>query len=521
MGRRDDDGAEPGDNPGSTTAPEAEGSAPEASPTRTRARRRRVRGADAAEAAAEAQPAGEAVEAPTPDASEPASEPGTAPGPPPEGGEDASSDAAPSDEALSDAPSGEDGGDGASPRPKRRKKLTPEEEVRAWLGDDLRTPTIPKDYRPIEASRHQLFRVELTAFAGPLDLLLHLIREHELDIFDIPISFVVEKYIEFLDKMSDLPIDIAAEFLVMAAELTHIKSKMLLPPKEGVPVEAPEELADPRADLVRRLLEYQKYREAAENLERAGVLGRDVFARQPPPDPELTEVETGLGDLSIFRLVESMADVLSRLTPEKQHEVVADTVTITERMQFILDFGEARGLRFPFLDLFAGMESRRVVVMTFLAILEMARTRMLRIEQTPQGEAGAGEAPPAEAAAAEVATSAEAAAAEVAPSAEAAPAEVAPSAEGAAQPSAEAATATEVEPPRHDPAGEALDAAYEAAMLEREEPVRRFKLASELPPLVVPAPREIVLVLTGKKLEDVPDAGSGLEAGAPPSRDAT
>jgi segregation and condensation protein A len=404
----------------------------------------------------------------------------------------------------------EDGGEAEGPRPKRRKKLTPEEEVRAWLGDDLRTPTIPKDYRPIEASRHQIFRVEITAFAGPLDLLLHLIREHELDVFDIPISFVVEKYLEMLDKMADLPIDVAAEFLVMAAELTHIKSKMLLPPKEGVPVEAPEELADPRADLVRRLLEYQKYREAAENLERVGVLGRDVFARQPPPDPELTEVETGLGDLSIFRLVESMADVLSRLTPEKQHEVVADTVTITERMQFILDFGEARGLRFPFLDLFAGMESRRVVVMTFLAILEMARTRMLRIEQTPQAEAAADAPTSSEA------SSAEAAAGPAEP--EAASIDAA-SPEPAPEVASPEAASPEAEGPRHDPAGEALDAAYEAAMLEREEPVRRFKLASELPPLVPPAPREIVLVLTGKKLEDVPDAGSGLEGGSPPGRD--
>jgi segregation and condensation protein A len=509
VARPDEDGAEPGDNPGSTTAPEAEGAA---EATRTRVRRRRARGEapgvgdPVASDPVASDPAGaDRLDdgAPRPDAPAPGAGEGATAAPrssgevpPPEASDDGSSD---------EGASSEDGADAASPRPKRRKKLTPEEEVRAWLGDDLRTPTIPKDYRPIEASRHQLFRVELTAFAGPLDLLLHLIREHELDIFDIPISFVVEKYLEFLDKMSDLPIDVAAEFLVMAAELTHIKSKMLLPPKEGVPVEAPEELADPRADLVHRLLEYQKYREAAENLERAGVLGRDVFARQPPPDPELTEVETGLGDLSIFRLVESMADVLSRLTPEKQHEVVADTVTITERMQFILDFGEARGLRFPFLDLFAGMESRRVVVMTFLAILEMARTRMLRIEQTPQGEPGPGEPLPAEAPAAST---------EVEPAAEGAA-----STEVAAPTTADGGSAPALEA-RHDPAGEALDAAYEAAMLEREEPVRRFKLASELPPLVVPAPREIVLVLTGKKLEDVPDAGSGLEAGAPPSRDA-
>lgn len=268
-------------------------------------------------------------------------------------------------------------------------------ESHGLLRADVRTPVgIPKAYQPTEASVHELLHVELKDFVGPLDLLLFLIREHDLDVLDIPIAFITERYLELLDTLQGLPIDVASEFLVMAAELTHIKSKMLLPPEEGVPVEMEEGEApgDPRADLVRRLLEYQKYRDAARTLESGAQLGRDVFTRGQVVLEAMEDLEPGPGDFSIFRLVEAMADVLSRLTPEKQHEVIADTVTITERIELILAFGEARGPRFPFIDLFAGMESRRVVVMTFLAILEMARTGMLRIEQDPPTELPAEEA---------------------------------------------------------------------------------------------------------------------------------
>ena len=249
---------------------------------------------------------------------------------------------------------------------------------------DVRSPVaVPKSYRPSDLSSHAHLRVELSDFAGPFDLLLHLIREHDLDVFDIPIAFITEKYLALLDTVDDLPIDVAGEFLVLAAELAHIKSKMLLPPKEGVPVEPEEgeEDGDPRADLVRRLLEYQKYRYAADALGGCDQLGRDVFVRVPGPSAAPDDLDAGVREASIFRLVEAMADVLSRLTPDKQHEVIADSVTITERIRYILDFGEAHGARFPFISLFAGMESRRVVVMTFLAILEMARTRLLKVLQ--------------------------------------------------------------------------------------------------------------------------------------------
>src|SRR6187399_1011509 len=125
------------------------------------------------------------------------------------------------------------------------------------------------------------YQVNLPTFEGPLDLLLHLISEHKLDILDIPISFVSQKYVEYILLMQDLNIDLASEYLVMAATLAHIKSKMLLPaPPEGQDDDLGEEL-DPRAELVRRLLEYQKYKQASEELLSSSVLGRDVFLRGP------------------------------------------------------------------------------------------------------------------------------------------------------------------------------------------------------------------------------------------------
>ena len=124
------------------------------------------------------------------------------------------------------------------------------------------------------------FRIALPNFEGPLDLLLHLIREHKLDILDIPIALITEKYIEHLEKMREINLEIAGEFLVMASTLAHIKSRLLLPVLQAQGEVEPEEQGDPRAELVRRLLEYQKYKEAGEMLLRQDILARDVFVRR-------------------------------------------------------------------------------------------------------------------------------------------------------------------------------------------------------------------------------------------------
>ena len=350
--------------------------------------------------------------------------------------------------------------------PGREATVRAKDDPHAWLDPDVKSPVgIPKDYRPNETSSHALLRIELTDFVGPLDLLLFLIREHDLDVLDIPIAFITQRYLAMLDTIEGLSIDIAADFLVMAAELTHIKSKMLLPPKEGIPVEAEDLMdpGDPRQDLVRRLLEYQKYREAAGTLDGARQLGRDVFARKEVVPEAMEDLEPGPGDFSIFRLMEAMADVLSKLTPEKQHEVIADTINITERIEFIHGFGEARGMRFPFVDLFAGMESRRVVVMTFLAILEMARTAMLAIEQVAVDDG-------------------------------------APAEEEALAPREESTRVT----------ADDVAEAYEAAESALEEPrSRTVRKVSELERLDAPPPEEIWLVLTGKRADLARDDYAG------------
>ena len=270
-------------------------------------------------------------------------------------------------------------------------------EIERMLGDKLRSPVrIPKAYHPGETSTHALLQVELTDFAGPLDLLLFLIRKHELDILDIPIAFIAEQYIKMIDELSSMPIDVAAEFLVMAAELAHIKSKMLLPPDEGIPVEDEEDDdGDPRTDLVRRLLEYQKYRDAAHDLSDLDRLGRDVFARQPELIGADEEFDPGLRSGNIFKLVETMADILNRLEPEIQHEVEADPGTVSDRVVHALEFGKTHGNRFSFWDLLQGAKSRQIIVLTFIAILEMARTRVIKIEmvesESEDAEPGTGE----------------------------------------------------------------------------------------------------------------------------------
>jgi len=219
-------------------------------------------------------------------------------------------------------------------------------------------------------------------FEGPLDLLLHLCQKHELDILDIPISFVTEKYLEYLAVMQMMDLDVAAEYLVMAATLAHIKSKMLLPaPPPGQEDEIVEEEEDPREALIRRLLEYQKYKKAGEDLLARGVAGRDVFTRGAAMEEA---VQTGLPPLAqvpLFRLVEAFQGVLSKSKVKIAHDVVADRISITDRIHELADVMRSRR-RMVFEDLFAGMTTRFDLVITFLALLEMTRLRMTRLYQT-------------------------------------------------------------------------------------------------------------------------------------------
>jgi segregation and condensation protein A len=234
------------------------------------------------------------------------------------------------------------------------------------------------------------FRVALPNFEGPLDLLLHLIKEHRVDIFDIPLALITEKYLQYLERMREINLDIAGEFLVMAATLAHLKSRMLLPRQDAAAVTegaevlaAVEEPGDPRAELVRRLLEYQKYKDAAEQLATQDLLGRDVFARSVPVEAvPIPEEEVGLQEFSVLKLVEALDRVLERLQPKLQHEVVRERVTLSEAILRVVERLRPQG-QVLFESLFSEEEtpSRQEVVITFLAILEMVKRRLIRVVQ--------------------------------------------------------------------------------------------------------------------------------------------
>jgi len=226
-----------------------------------------------------------------------------------------------------------------------------------------------------EARAGYTFRLE--GFEGPLDLLLHLIQKNELDILNIPISLITEQYLEYLQLMKVLNLDLAGEYLLMASTLLHIKSRMLLPKSsEG----EEEEEEDPRAELVRRLLEYRKYKNAALEMEKRPLLDRDVFIRLSPPEPE-EEPEEERIEVNLFELLEAFRQVLERVKPESVHEVILEHMSVEAKIQEILALLDKENRSMAFHRLFPEQASRRVVVITLLAILELVKMKRIRIFQ--------------------------------------------------------------------------------------------------------------------------------------------
>lgn len=223
-------------------------------------------------------------------------------------------------------------------------------------------------------------RVDLTfrleGFEGPLDLLLHLIQKNELDIFNIPIALVTEQYLEYLQLMKVLNLDVAGEYLLMASTLLHIKSKMLLPRSS----EEEEGEEDPRAELIRRLLEYQKYKQAALELEQRPLLDRDVFVRLMPAEPEEGPEEERI-EVNLLELLEAFRKVLERVKPEGVHEVILESISVEDKIEEILMFLERENRSVVFHRLFPEQASRRVVIVTLLAILELVKMKRIRIFQ--------------------------------------------------------------------------------------------------------------------------------------------
>lgn len=217
------------------------------------------------------------------------------------------------------------------------------------------------------------YRINLPLFEGPFDLLLYLIRKHDLHIQDIQIAKLTEEYLRYIDTLQTLDIDLAGEFLLMAADLMHIKSQMLLP----VTPEADEEDADdPRSDLVRRLLEYQRFKDAAAGLERRTMLMRDVY----PALGAAGQVPTPLEGGNVYHLIEAFDQILRRIPKGTYHAVAIDRISVTQRIYEIAE-RLPTGRPVDLVSLFPAQLARHDIVVTFLALLEMARLRMISLFQ--------------------------------------------------------------------------------------------------------------------------------------------
>lgn len=223
------------------------------------------------------------------------------------------------------------------------------------------------------------YKVKLEVFEGPLDLLLYLIKKEEIDIYDIPITRITDQYLEYLELMKLLDLNIAGEFLVMAATLIHIKSKMLLPPEQTEGEEKEEE--DPRAELVKRLLEYKKFKEAASQLSSMESHQRHFFARVATgTQGEDAQVKNEFFEASLFDLITAFTKVLKDIPKEAFHEVIKDEFTVSEKIHDILHFLVERPVML-FTELFKKAKNRLEVITTFLAILELIRLKEVIVRQ--------------------------------------------------------------------------------------------------------------------------------------------
>ncbi len=221
--------------------------------------------------------------------------------------------------------------------------------------------------------------VKLEVFEGPLDLLLHLIKKNEVQITDIPISTITDQYLALLEEIPELNLDGAGEYLVMAATLTFIKSRLLLPPD---PDDEGEPETDPRAELVQQLLEYQRYREAAADLADRRILDRDVFAGvgEPEPADDPSDPRPRVRDASLADLLDALRGVLARLKPPTAHSIFAPGLSVADCVQRILE-RFTLGPRVDFAEVFSSDAARGEVIVTFLALLELIRLKVVRAVQ--------------------------------------------------------------------------------------------------------------------------------------------
>ncbi len=222
------------------------------------------------------------------------------------------------------------------------------------------------------------YKIKLDVFEGPFDLLLHLIKEEELNIYDIPIAKITQQYFEYLDVMENLNMDIAGEFLVMAATLVYIKSKMLLPSPPQTE-EDDEGGADPREELVRRLLEYKKYKDAARSLREKEVQQSSSFSREFVSDWNEDDADY-LKEVSVFQLLSAFRKMLKNTDMPHLYEVTLESISVTEKMNELMELlGSAP--RITFEDIFGKTNNRMEIIGTFLAVLELIKQQLILVFQ--------------------------------------------------------------------------------------------------------------------------------------------
>ncbi len=257
-------------------------------------------------------------------------------------------------------------------QPAAKSDLPAQAEMPFALVNGLAMTELPKDlYIPPQA-----LEVFLESFEGPLDLLLYLIRRQNLDILDIDVSAITKQYVSYVDMMESIHFELAAEYLVMAAMLAEIKSRMLLP---RAPTEDGEEEEDPRATLIRRLQEYERFKKAAEDIDEMPRLNRDIHvAKACAPDRNLTKPEP---DVDMKEILFALGEVLRRADMFESHQVGREKLSTRERMTQVLE--ALKGQQFvPFIQLFTVEEGRLGVVVTFLAILELIKETLVELVQT-------------------------------------------------------------------------------------------------------------------------------------------
>ncbi|MGH7738630.1 MAG: segregation and condensation protein A [bacterium] len=260
---------------------------------------------------------------------------------------------------------------------------TPTEIPAANPGPEPLTVSLSKDISSVvikeilhSEDQRLTYQITLPSFDGPMDLLLHLIKEHELDIYDIPISKITKEYLAYIEILRSLNLEIAGDFLVMAATLMHVKSKMLLPFEQ----EAEEEVEDPRAELMRRLLEYKKFRDAAEELQVLEKTRTRLFGRKVAEDLKQVGEEEHLEEVTLFGLLAAFKDVLIHTQEDPTAELVRPEITVTQKINDVMDMLQANK-KISFKSMLEKSRTKIEKIICFLALLELLRLKLAKAFQ--------------------------------------------------------------------------------------------------------------------------------------------